>query len=65
VFAAAVLLHMVWDSPLQLPLHATFVILGVAGWVIVLGLVQEGLEELRSRKAAAILENPASSATIE
>jgi RsiW-degrading membrane proteinase PrsW (M82 family) len=65
VFAAAVLLHMVWDSPLQLPLDATYIILGVAGWVIVLGLVQEGLEELRSRKATALAENPVISATIE
>jgi RsiW-degrading membrane proteinase PrsW (M82 family) len=65
VFAAAVLLHMIWDSPLQLPLDATYIILGVAAWVIVLGLVQEGLEELRARKAEAVRENPVISATIE
>ena len=61
VFGAAILLHMLWDSPLQLPLKGTFIILGVIAWVIVLGLVQEGLEELRTRKAAS-LANPAADA---
>ena len=53
VFAAAILLHMIWDSPLQLPFDGTYVLLGLIAWVIVLGLVQEGLEELRTSQAAA------------
>jgi RsiW-degrading membrane proteinase PrsW (M82 family) len=53
VFAAAVLLHMIWDSPLELPFDGLYILLGAIAWVIVLGLVQEGLEELRASQAAA------------
>ena len=53
VFAAAVLLHMIWDSPLELPFDGLYLLLGVVAWVIVLGLVQEGLNELRAGQAAA------------
>jgi RsiW-degrading membrane proteinase PrsW (M82 family) len=58
VFAAAILLHMVWDSPLRLPLDGTYLILGAIAWVIVLGLVQEGLEEVRTKQAAAGRDEP-------
>ncbi len=53
VFAAAVLLHMIWDSPLELPFDGLYILLGTIAWVIVLGLVQEGLEELRASQMAA------------
>jgi RsiW-degrading membrane proteinase PrsW (M82 family) len=53
VFAAAVLLHMIWDSPLELPFDGLYVLLGAVAWIIALGLVQEGLEELRSRQSSA------------
>jgi protease PrsW len=53
VFAAAVLLHMIWDSPLSLPFDALYILLGAVAWIIVLGLVQEGIAELRARQAAA------------
>lgn len=56
VFAAAVLLHMIWDSPLALPFEGLYVLLGAAAWIIVLGLVQEGLEELRASQSAARIE---------
>jgi RsiW-degrading membrane proteinase PrsW (M82 family) len=52
VFAAAVLLHMIWDSPLELPFDGLYILLGAIAWVIVLGLVQEGLEELRASQSA-------------
>jgi protease PrsW len=54
VFAAAVLLHMIWDSPLELPFDGLYILLGAVAWIIVLGLVQEGIEELRARQAAAM-----------
>ena len=63
VFAAAVLLHMIWDSPLELPFDSLYVLLGAVAWVIVLGLVQEGLEELRSRQSAARTVNVAAETT--
>ncbi|HTY49851.1 MAG TPA: PrsW family glutamic-type intramembrane protease [Steroidobacteraceae bacterium] len=53
VFAAAVLLHMIWDSGLQLPLYGLNVLLGAVAWVIVLGLIEEGLSELRVERQAA------------
>jgi RsiW-degrading membrane proteinase PrsW (M82 family) len=53
VFAAAVLLHMLWDSPLDLPFDALYILLGAAAWIIVLGLVQEGLAQLRASQAEA------------
>jgi protease PrsW len=52
VFAAAVVLHMIWDSPLDLPFDGLYIILGAVAWIIVLGLVQEGIAELRTRQAA-------------
>lgn len=55
VFAAAVLLHMIWDSPLTLPFEGLYVLLGSMAWIIVLGLVQEGLEELRASQAADLV----------
>lgn len=52
VFAAAVLLHMIWDSPLELPFDGLYMLLGAVAWIIALGLVQEGLEELRALQSA-------------
>lgn len=51
LFADPVVLHMIWNSPLQLPLLGTLIIIGVIGWIIVLSLVQEGLREVREAKA--------------
>jgi protease PrsW len=52
VFGAAVVLHMIWNSPWNLPFEGKDLLLGVVAWIIVLGLVQEGLEELQAAKAA-------------
>jgi RsiW-degrading membrane proteinase PrsW (M82 family) len=56
VFGAAVVLHMIWNSPWNLPFEGKHLLLGVVAWIIVLGLVQEGLEELQLAKAASSLE---------
>ncbi len=53
VFAVAVVLHMLWNSPLHLPFYGKYAILGVAAWIIILGLIQEGLKELRQEKSGA------------
>ncbi|WP_245958216.1 PrsW family intramembrane metalloprotease [Roseimicrobium gellanilyticum] len=54
VFLTAVILHTVWNSPLQIPLLGDFlgqlgkyVIIGFIAWVVVLSLVQMGLKEIR------------------
>ena len=56
VFAAAIALHMVWNSEWQIPAVPILkhVILGVIAWVIVLGLVQEGLREVGFEKQAKL-----------
>jgi RsiW-degrading membrane proteinase PrsW (M82 family) len=53
VFAVAVVLHMLWNSPLHLPFYGKYAILGVAAWIIILGLIQEGLKELRQEKSGS------------
>ena len=54
VFITAVILHAIWNSPLQIPLLGDllgslgkFVIIGFIAWVVVLSLVQMGLKEIR------------------
>jgi len=48
-----VVLHMVWNSPLQLPYFGTYVIVGFVGWFVCLSLVQEGLREIATEQAKA------------
>lgn len=50
-FLAAVGMHALWNSPLQLfnlPVvgDVKFVLIGFVGWVIVIGLIREGLREI-------------------
>ena len=47
----AVALHMIWNLPIQLPFFGTYIILGVASWMVILGLLQEGYKEIRIIKA--------------
>jgi protease PrsW len=57
VFIAAIVLHALWNLPIhKLPFYSSYFILGAVAWVIILGLVQEGLKELRAEKKTA-LEN--------
>jgi RsiW-degrading membrane proteinase PrsW (M82 family) len=46
VLAVAVLLHMVWDSGYEWG-GLLYLLVGVAGWFMVVGLMQEGLAEIR------------------
>jgi len=52
VLAVAAVLHMLWNSPIELPFYGKYVILGVAAWIVVLGIAQEGLKEIRAAKSA-------------
>lgn len=51
VFLIAVALHMLWNANIELPFHAKQLLLGAIAWVIVFGLIQEGLKQLRAYKA--------------
>lgn len=53
LFLVPVILHMIWNSPLDLPLYGKHIIVGVAGWFVCLSLVQEGLHEIAAEQAAA------------
>ena len=47
VFALAVVLHMVWNSPVQLPLLGKYLIVGFVAWVALLSFIQDGLRQVR------------------
>jgi RsiW-degrading membrane proteinase PrsW (M82 family) len=53
LFLVPVILHMIWNSPLQLPYFGTFILLGVAAWFVCFSLVQEGLHEVAAEQAEA------------
>jgi len=48
--AIPVLLHMSWDSPFTSPFDIHLIVLGVIGWFVVFGLVQQGLRQIRDEQ---------------
>jgi protease PrsW len=54
VFGIAVVLHMLWNSPLDLPLFGKYIALGLVAWTVILALIQDGLQQLRVEKVAAM-----------
>ena len=54
VFAVAVLLHMVWDSSFQVPFYGKYIFLGFVAWVVLLGLVQQGLRQVKTEQLASV-----------
>jgi RsiW-degrading membrane proteinase PrsW (M82 family) len=46
-FLFPVVLHMIWNSPIPSPFYVKHILLGVLGWFIVFGLVQQGLWQIR------------------
>ena len=48
-----VFLHMVWNSPFQLPLYGNYLLVGIVGWFVCLSLVQEGLHEIAEEQSEA------------
>jgi RsiW-degrading membrane proteinase PrsW (M82 family) len=46
-FLIPVVLHMVWNSPVQLPFYLKYVVLGAIGWFVIFALVQQGLKQVR------------------
>ncbi len=51
LFLAPIALHMIWNSPLNIPFYGKYILVGIVGWFIALSLVQEGLRELREEQA--------------
>ena len=50
LFLVPVILHMIWNTDFTLPYHIKSIILGVVAWIIIFGLTQEGLKEIRKEK---------------
>ena len=48
-----VILHMIWNTPWQLPYYGKYIILGFAGWFVCFSLVQEGLHEIAEEQKDA------------
>ena len=51
VLAIATVLHMIWNSSLELPFFGTQIIVGLVGWIVVLALVSDGLQQLEQEKS--------------
>ena len=48
VFALAVLMHAIWDSPLDWPMQLKYICLGFVVWVALLSYIQTGLRQVRA-----------------
>lgn len=46
VLGIAMGLHMVWNMPFELPLYLKEISLGFIAWVVILGLIQDGLNQI-------------------
>lgn len=57
LFAIPVVLHMIWNSPFDIPFYGKYIILGFIGWFIVISLLQEGLNEISRLKTNFENEN--------
>jgi RsiW-degrading membrane proteinase PrsW (M82 family) len=54
IFGMAVLLHMIWNAPIYVPFLGRYLMVGVIGWIVVLGLTSEGLKQLEEEQKAAL-----------
>ncbi|MGB4849253.1 MAG: PrsW family glutamic-type intramembrane protease [Saprospiraceae bacterium] len=57
VFIIAVILHMIWNSPIELPFYAKHFILGIIGWIIIFSLIQSGLKQIKEEKTITLQQN--------
>jgi RsiW-degrading membrane proteinase PrsW (M82 family) len=46
VLSIAMGLHMIWNMPFSLPLYLKELALGFIAWVVILGLIQDGLTQI-------------------
>jgi RsiW-degrading membrane proteinase PrsW (M82 family) len=50
ILGIAIVMHMMWNSPLYLPFYAKYAVLGTVAWIVILALIQDGLKQLREEK---------------
>ncbi len=48
LFSVPVLMHMLWNSDWNPPYMLKYLLIGIIDWIVVLAIVQEGLEEVRA-----------------
>jgi protease PrsW len=46
-------MHMIWNSPLEFLGYGKELVLGAAAWLLILGMIQDGLKQVREAQAAA------------
>jgi ABC-type polysaccharide/polyol phosphate export permease len=47
-------MHMSWNSPLQLPLYAKYLVLGTVAWFFILEFIQTGLKQVGDAQGAVV-----------
>ena len=47
VFGLAIVLHMLWNSPIELPFYTKNIAIGFVAWVALLSFIQDGLRQVR------------------
>lgn len=53
VLAVCMSMHMIWNSPWDPPMYLKFILLGAAAWLLILGMIQSGLNEVRTAQGVA------------
>ena len=57
VFGMAAGMHMIWNSPLNLPFYAKHIALGFVAWVLILSYIQDGLKQVRDEQVALVVNH--------
>jgi RsiW-degrading membrane proteinase PrsW (M82 family) len=57
-FSIPVVLHMIWNSPLPSPLFIVPLVVGIVGWYVIFGLVQQGLQQIKQEQDIAKASAP-------
>lgn len=52
VLLVCMAMHMVWNAPWDPPMYSKYIALGACAWLLVLGMIQSGLKQVREAQAA-------------
>lgn len=58
VLGIAMALHMIWNMPFVLPLYLKELSLGFVAWVVILGLIQDGLNQIHQAQQEYLASKP-------
>ncbi|MGD9850072.1 MAG: PrsW family glutamic-type intramembrane protease [Nitrospirales bacterium] len=58
VLGIAMALHMIWNMPFTLPLYLKEISLGFIAWVVILGLIQDGLNQIHKAQQEYLASKP-------